>query len=167
MFRHAVFIGLSIMYFFAVPCWAQDEMSSPPVEITVCELLSAPSTYAGRMVRVRGWLSRGKDLALLDMEPRKGCPAELVAVVLPGAAKPKPEFDVVRDESFDKLFDALGKRTHIEGTFEGRVDSAVVLKEGKRIKFQRGFGHRGRATMRLVLRKVSDLDIRPTRSVDR
>lgn len=54
----------------------------------------------------------------------------------------------------------------MEATLEGRFDSAVVIRDGKKVRLSKGFGREGRA-MRLVLRRVSDLDIRPARSVDR
>jgi hypothetical protein len=135
--------------------------------ISMCELAKNPDRYTGKTVRVRGWIGGQKDISLLDVEPTKDCPPEILVIVLPNQAKPKPDFQLVEDEAYRAYSSALNRRTQITGTFEGRFDSAVTLKNGKRVKVRRGFGHRGRATMRLVLQKVSDLDIRPTRSIDR
>lgn len=135
--------------------------------ISLCELTKNPDGYTGKIVRVRGWIGGQKDVSLLDVEPTKDCPPEILVIVLPDQAKPKPDFQLVEDEAYRAYSSALKCRTHITGTFEGRFDSVVTVKNGRRVKIGRGFGHRGRATMRLVLRRVSDLDIRPTRSVDR
>jgi hypothetical protein len=43
----------------------------------------------------------------------------------------------------------------------------VTVRNGTRVKTGNDFGHEGRATMRLVLRRVISLDVQPTRSVDR
>jgi hypothetical protein len=144
----------------------QNDSGEVPM-VSLCELAKNPDRYAGKTVRIRGWIGGQKDISLLDVEPTKGCPPEILVVVLPNQAKPKPDFQLVEDEAYLAYSSALNRKTHITGTFEGRFDSTVTRKNGKRVKVRRGFGHRGRATMRLVLRKVSDLNIRPTRSVDR
>lgn len=162
-FLSSLLVGLSVG---ALQDQLQNGQAQVPI-IRLCELAKDPDRYAGEIVRVRGWIGGQKDVSLLDNEPAKDCPPEILVIVLPDQAKPKPDFRFVEDEAYRAYSSALNRRTHITGTFEGRFDSAVTVKNGKRVKVRRGFGHRGRATMRLVLRRVSDLDIRPTRSVDR
>ncbi len=113
--------------------------------IALCDLAKNPDKYAGKTVRVRGWVGGQKDVSLLDVKPTKDCPPEILVIVLPNEANPKPNFQLVEDEAYRTYSSALNRRTHIIGTFEGRFDSAVTLKKGKRVKVGRGFGHRGRA----------------------
>lgn len=154
---------------------AQLEGREAPLNATICELAAQPEKYAGKMVAVRGSVTKGwtaapkpiKEISFGGPWSSVPCTGEIVVVVFPPAVQPPPNFSLEQDDSFNRFQKALRERTHIEGTFEGRFDSAVVIRDGKRVKVGKGFGRRGRATIRLVLRKVSDLDIRPTRSVDR
>lgn len=146
-----------------------------PLELSICKLAKQPENYTGKMVVVRGSVSKGwrappkaiKELSISEPWSVVSCPGVVVTVVFPEAVQPKPDFDLQEDDAFRKLEKALRQRTHIEGTFEGRFDSVFVLKDRKRIRVGKGFGHRHRATMRLVLRKVYDLEIRPVPPIDR
>jgi hypothetical protein len=127
-----------------------------PESVSVCELATDPSKYDGKMVVVvKGWIVRNKTKLLLDTY-LGNCIAN-IDLVLPETVRPNPDFAVQRDENFEAFETAIRQRTHIEGTFEGGFDCLSKCKAGK------SKGHRSR----LVLRRVVELDISPTRGVDR
>jgi hypothetical protein len=82
-----------------------------------------------------------------------------IIVVFPEEIKPTPDFDLVRNVSLEQLNNALRDRipNHIEATFEGRFDSVVVVREGKRIEIAEGYGSKRDYQGRIVLHQVSDV----------
>jgi len=111
------------------------------------------------MVQVRATVVGRKKLTIFDFATA-GCVGQL-PVVFPDAIRPMPDFNLEKDETFQKLQKALRERTEIEATFEGRFDYPVQDRMTRR----NASGMR--MPMRLVLRKVSNLDVTTTRSVDR
>jgi len=168
---------VSVGIIFLGPCiaMAQLERTQPPPSLTICELVAHPEKYAGQTVRVRGSISKGwtaapkpiREVSIGEPWASATCPGVLLVVIFPQAVKPQQDFNLEQDEALGRFQKALRERTHIEATFEGRFDSVFAIQDGKRVKIGKGFGRGSRATMGLVLRKVSDLNIRPTRSVDR
>lgn len=76
--------------------------------------------------------------------------------------KPKPNFDLERDSSFQKYEDARQKGMRIEATLEGRFDPVFSWKDRKRVRVGEGegYGKKHSADARLVLYKMSDVDTR-------
>ncbi len=144
-------------------CWGQEAVK--PIETTLCELYRNPEQYAGKMIKVRGAsvgsLSIGD--ALHD-SPAGKCPAYMrIIVVFPEQVKPAPAFQLVRDDSYRKLEEALHAAgpTHIDATYEGRFDAAFVWRDQKRIRIAedqvKGYGKKHEYDGRIVLRQVSDV----------
>jgi hypothetical protein len=90
-----------------------------------------------------------------------------VIVVFPIQVKPSPDFELVQDESFRELEQALHRPgpTHIDATYEGRFDAAFYHRDGKRIRVGqgtgRGYGKGHRYDGRIVLRRVYDVTATP------
>ena len=125
--------------------------AADPVKVSICEVSASPDEFAGQMVSIRGWVSRGKQLTLLDVAPSKGCHNDMLTIVLPKDVRPTPEFALQSDASFHQFEKALSERTRIEGTFQGRFERL----------------NRGRKSMRLILQRALDLDVKPAGHMDR
>jgi len=86
-----------------------------------------------------------------------------VILVLPEQVNPKPDFDVVRDESFNQLFDGLRKGMNVQATFEGRFEAVYSWQNHKQIWIggtegkSKGFAKKHQYGGRIVLRRVSDV----------
>jgi hypothetical protein len=86
-----------------------------------------------------------------------------VIVVLPDQVKPAPDFQLVRDESYKKLQQALHDSVpiRIDATYEGRFDGAFVWRDRQRIRVGqdevKGYGKKHEYDARIVLRQVSDV----------
>lgn len=137
-----------------VACCAAGQEAALKVEI--CDLAQNPKDYAGKMVRVRGqvnsgWTKPGKATGKFTIkQPFSSirCVAQLV-VVLPDKVRPKPDFEVRRDEAFEEFEKALRTSMTIEATFLGQFQSAATGKQS---------GAARRAVLTLVLDRVSDVD---------
>jgi len=86
-----------------------------------------------------------------------------IIVVFPDQVKPAPGFNLVRDESYKRLEEALHSRSpiHIDATYEGRFDAAFAWRQGKRVKLgqgnDKGYGKKHEYDARIVLRQVYDV----------
>jgi hypothetical protein len=145
--------------------WCEDE--SVATKTTLCELAQHPEQYVGKMVEVRASVA-GNDLWIDDFEQKPACPSWMgVVVVLPDQVKPKADFDVVRDDSFNRLFAELRKGMNVQATFEGRFEAVYTWSNQKQIwigqgkEKPKGFGKKGRYGGRIVLHRVSDILARP------
>jgi|SRR5450432_1114828 len=145
----------------------QDGVTS--TEATLCDLYQFPEQYAGKIIKVRGGSVSGLaiDDSRHDSQPAV-CPAYMrIVVVVPDQVRPSPTFDLVRDDSYRKLHDALhyGGAIHIDATYEGRFDALFAWRDHKRIRVgdstEEGFGKRHEYDGRIVLRQVSDVWAKP------
>ena len=86
-----------------------------------------------------------------------------IVVVFPNQIKPAPDFDLVKDDSFNKFQEAMyhSRPIHIDATFEGRFDSLVMVRDGKRITIGKGYGKKHQHNGRIVLHRVSDVTAEP------
>jgi hypothetical protein len=140
--------------------WGQ--LSTQPVEVTLCGLYQHPDQYAGKIVRVRGTIA-GNDMWIDDFT-QKPCSSWMsVVVVFPQQVEPAPNFALVRDDSFKEFEDAIyhSRPIHVEATFEGRFDSVVTVRDGNRIKVGKGYGKKHEHDGRIVLHRVSDVMAKP------
>jgi hypothetical protein len=143
--------------------WGQDEMKS--VDVTLCDLFQHPEQFTGRMVKVRaGSVGDLRLENILHDFPAETCPAYMqLIVMLPDQVKPAPNFQLIRNESFKELEDALHRKgaTHIDATYEGRFDAAFVWRDNKRIRVSRdeekGYGKNREYDGRIILHQVSDI----------
>jgi hypothetical protein len=141
------------------------EDTAKPLAATLCDLYQHPEEYAGKMIRVRGG-SVG-DLRIdniLHDSKAETCPAYMhLVVVFPDQIKPAPAFQLVRDESYKSLEEALHARgpIHIDATYEGRFDAAFVWRDHKRVRVSQGdvngYGKKNEYDGRIVLHQVSDV----------
>lgn len=148
-------------------CWGQG--AAKPVEVTLCDLYQHPDQYHGKMVKVRG--SSVDNLHLEDMlpdSPSQSCPDYMrLVVVFPNQVRPAPGFQLVEDEAFKKLAEALRflGPIHIDATYEGRFDPVFVWRDHKRIRVgegnENGYGKKHEYDGRIVLRQVSDVWAKP------
>jgi len=148
-------------------CWGQD--AATPVVITLCDLYQHPEQYSGKVIKVRGGSVGGLSIEdlLHDSQPRP-CPTYMrIIVVFPDRVRPAPGFQLVRDESYKKLEEALHfpGPIHIDATYEGRFDAAFAWRDQKRIKLgqdkEKGYGKKHEYDGRIVLHQVSDVWAKP------
>jgi hypothetical protein len=138
--------GLLLLY-----CAAGQEKA--PLTVEICDLAQSPNEYAGKIVRVRGQVSSGwmkpgkaiKEFTIKQLFSSTRCLAQL-PVVLPDRASPKPEFEVRRDEAYERFEKALGSSMTIEATFQGHLQAT-----GRR-------NRSGSVPLRLVLSQIADVD---------
>ena len=143
--------------------------AATPVEATLCSLYQFPERYTGKMIKVRGGSVSG--LAIEDLRhdaQQEPCPTYMrIVVVFPDQGRPSPTFDLVRDDSYRKLYEALHYKgpIHIDATYEGRFDAAFAWRDHKRIRVgdntEKGFGKHHEYDSRIVLRQVSDVWAEP------
>ena len=143
---------------------AQPGNEAVVIKTTLCELAQDPAAFNGKMVRIRasamGWTI--KDLWIDDFAQKPACTAWMgVVLVLPEQVKPKPEFDTVRDASFQQFFDDV-RSMKVEAAFEGRFEGVYTWKQQRRVwivstQDQKGFGKKGRYGGRIVLHRISDV----------
>lgn len=144
-------------------CWAQE--AQQPVKATLCDLYQRPEEYAGKVIKVRaGSVGDLRIENTLHDSPAATCSAYMrLVVVFPDQVKPAPPFQLIRDESYEKLDQALRSpdQVHIDATYEGRFDPAFVWRDHKRIKLGQnhanGYGIKHQYDGRIVLRQVSDV----------
>jgi hypothetical protein len=90
-----------------------------------------------------------------------------MVVVFPEQVKPAPAFQLVQDESYTKLAEALQSpgSTHIDATYEGRFDPVFVWRDHKRIRVgqgdEGGYGKKHEYDARIVLHQVSNVWTKP------
>jgi len=88
-------------------------------------------------------------------------------LVYPETVKPSPGFDLLRDNAFKQLQEALNhaRPIDIQATFEGRFDAAFYWRDRNRIRVgqstEKGYGRGHRYDGRIVLRRVYDVTATP------
>jgi hypothetical protein len=119
------------------------------------------------MIEVRASVA-GNDLWIDDFEQKPSCPSWMgVVVVLPEQVRPKPDFDAVRDDSFNQFFSSLHKGMNVQADFEGYFEAVYTWRNQKQIwigeahEDHKGFGKKGQYGGRIVLQRVSDVLARP------
>jgi hypothetical protein len=135
--------------------------------VSLCDLAQHPEQYNGKMIEVRASVA-SDELSIDDFEQKPGCSAWMgVLVVLPDQLKPKPGFDVIRDDAFNQFFEALHNGMNVQATFRGKFDAMYTWKDKKQVwigndqESQKGFGKKGQYGGRITLQSVSDILARP------
>jgi hypothetical protein len=143
---------------------ARSQNGSAPLKVTMCNLYVDPQKYAGKMIEVRA-TTRNLDLRLErpTFEPQEPCATSgymTIGLEFPQDVKPRPEFDLIRDESFEKYSHALQKLMRVEATFEGRFDPVFIWRNHKRERVGEGegYGKKHSEDGRIVLHRVSDVE---------
>jgi hypothetical protein len=143
---------------------AQSQSEGAPLKVTICDLYNDPQKYAGKMIEVRATIAGYRDPKLEQpaFAPQAPCAASgymTIGLELPQNVRPKPEFDLIRDESFQKYAEALQKPMRIEATLEGRFDPTFIWRNRKRERVGEGegYGKKHAEDGRLVLYKMSDV----------
>lgn len=136
-----------------------------PIDVSMCELYQNPEQYSGKIVRVRAGSTGELQIEnILHDSPSTSCPAYMrILVVFPKQVIPPPGFDLVKDESYKDLDEALHTKgpIRIDATYEGRFDAAYVWRNQKRIRLsqgkEKGYGKNHDFDARIVLRRVLDV----------
>jgi hypothetical protein len=143
---------------------AQSHNGQAPLKVTMCDLYTDPQKYAGKMIEVRATIVGHHDPTLEQpaFTPQDPCGASAymtTGLEIPQNVKPKPKFDLIRDESFQKYEEALAKSMRIEATMEGRFDPVFIWRNRKRERVGEGegFGKKHSKDARLVLHRISDV----------
>jgi len=146
---------------------AQSQSEGVPLKVTICDLYSDPQRYAGKMIEIRATIAGYRDPKLEQpaFAPQKPCAASgymTIGLELPQNVRPKPDFDLIRDESFQKYAEALQRPMRIEATLEGRFDPTFIWRNHKRERVGEGegYGKKHVEDGRLVLYKMSDVKTR-------
>jgi len=136
-------------------------------KVSLCELAEHPEQYNGKMVEVRASVT-GQDLSIGDFEQKTPCSSWMsVVVVLPDQVTPKPTFDVIRDDTFNRLFEGLHNGMNVQATFRGRFEAVYTWTNHKQVWIDdaqekgKGFGKKGQYGGRIVLHSLSDVLARP------
>lgn len=148
-------------------CGGQDVVK--PIETSLCELYQHPEHYAGKMIKVRaGSVGNLSIENTLHDSPAESCSSYMrMVVVFPQQVEPAPAFQLVQDESYKKLVEALHLPgpIHIDATYEGRFDPVFVWRDHKRIRVgqgnEEGYGKKHEYDGRIVLHQVSDVWTKP------
>ena len=156
-----------VLMFFGSVDRAQPRSETEPLKTTMCDLYKDPQMYAGKVIEVRATIVgyRAPEITQPAFLPQEPCLASgymRIALELPQNVQPKPAFDLVSDESFQKYQAALQKPMRVEATLEGRFDPAFIWENHKRVRIGegKGYGKNHSADGRLVLRKMSDVSTR-------
>jgi len=82
-----------------------------------------------------------------------------IGIELPQDVKPKPDFDLIRDDSFFAFRDLERQPPWIEATVEGRFDPVFIRRNNRRVRVGEGegFGPQRNWDARVVLHRVSDV----------
>ena len=133
--------------------------------VSLCDLAQRAEQYNGKMVEVRASVT-GNDLSIDDFEQKPACSSWMgVVLVLPDHVTPKPGFDVIRDDAFGRLFEALHNGMNVRATFRGQFEAVYTWKNHKQVwlggREARGFGKKGQYGGRIVLRGLSEVLARP------
>jgi hypothetical protein len=138
-----------------------------PLKVTVCDLYREPQKYAGKMIELRATIVGHGEPTLEEpaFSPQEGCSAAgymIIALEFPQNVRPKPGFHLEKDSSFQKYEEALRKPNRVEATLEGRFDPVFVWQNKKRVRVAEGegFGKKHSADARLVLRRMSQVEVR-------
>jgi hypothetical protein len=131
------------------------------VSVNFCKLLANPENFAGRVISVRARITKSRHGIVLNGE---GCDGAIL-LELRAEVVPKREAVLTKDSEYEKFDQALfifkpgstELKNQIEATFEGRFDTALRMKDGKRVRISKGYGQNSILTSRLVLYKVSDV----------
>lgn len=138
------------VWLWAVALFLPYLAAGQPSSATVCELQTKPSEFAKGMVTVRAVVVGRSPITIFDFDS-PGCTGQL-RVDVPSSSKGLNGVRLERDESFAKFEKALRERTRITATFTGLFEYEA---KGRRFK------------MRILLQKVSAVDVQRAPSVDR
>ena len=119
------------------------------------------------MIEVRASVT-GQDLWIHDVEQKIACSSWMgVLLVLPVQVTPRPAFDLIRNDAFDRLFEALHSGMNVQATFTGQFEAVYTLRNKKQVWVgeghdrRKGFGKKGQYGGRIVLYCLSDVLARP------
>ena len=138
-------------------CRGQSSQEDFPKKVTLCELAEHPDKYEGTIVETQA--SIGGDLWIDDFSGPKCSAYMKLLLAFPQNVKPEPTFALVRDENYEKLFDALHAGMNVVATFKGRFDPLFTWRNHIRERVgqgqEKGFGKNHQYDGRIVLYSVS------------
>jgi hypothetical protein len=144
-------------------------------EATICQILTDPVSFNGKMVKVRGRVVTGFEFFDIQGEWCGGESINAITLAYPDEAdiKPAPSFKLRRDAEFKKFQRSLTEtvrkigplsycyRYEVTATITGRLDGvekAGIIRDGSgKVIAVQGFGHANRYRARLVIQSVSEV----------
>ncbi|MBZ5552406.1 MAG: hypothetical protein LAO21_06775 [Acidobacteriia bacterium] len=138
----------------------QAQTRSGPLKVTFCDLYQQPDKYAGKIIEIHAAVYGYRDPTLEEAAAPEPCLSYMtIGLEFPQNVKPKPDFDVERDESFQKFKESWEKGMRVITIFESRFDPVFTWRDHKRVRVGegQGFGKKHSQDGRLVLCKVSDV----------
>lgn len=158
------------------------DLPNQSVKTTLCELVGAPETFAGKIASIRGRVLIGSENFRLDsghcagnesgdvwLEYGRG-PKRQPTTWCCGDMVPRDPLPVVQDQDFKTFHERLTARSgrrylyEVTATLTGRFDAVdtAICPDGKhQCPKQNGFGHLGMSSFRLVIQSVSDVVAKP------
>jgi hypothetical protein len=145
------------------------------MEATICRIVTHPSSYDGKLVRVRAYFAGSFEGSyLVDDKCGKGIwfttsdGVRSLAVILvhnPYPDVPEPDFSLVKDKEYEKFTTfaySIGVNMEPEfkvtATFAGRIDRCRGFKLNKS-GFGNGFGQMGQSEFQFTLQSVSEVSV--------
>ena len=126
--------------------------------VAYCDLARHPERYSGKIISVRADAVKWKNGTTISVGE---CVVSKTFLSLPGPVRPKVGFKLHIDSSLKKFFEGLDSPAIVEATFEGRFDSNYSIQNGKKVRLTKGFGPKKKYSMRLVLRRITDVVVIP------
>jgi hypothetical protein len=148
--------------------------ASPPLDATSCEILQRPSSFNGKVVRLKGVVNAGFEyLGLSDA----GCGGIWIDYADERGVVPRPNFTLVRNGKFTEFERLLSANKSATATLIGRLDGVDEVKQWTHVRHKRtakdgtvsavissgsnGFGHMGQYKARIVLEEVVEVRATP------
>jgi hypothetical protein len=167
-------VSFSLLMLLALGVPSSTQVSTEPIVATVCDVLSKPSAFNGKMVRLSGTV----DISFEYLALSQGT-CRAIWLDLPGVdpVHPDPSFQMLRDDNLAQFMKLLATRKTADVVLLGRLDGVDEIQQGQTVREERkhkdgsesavvgfhsnGFGHMGQYKARLVLQRVVAVQTSP------
>ncbi len=150
----------ALMLIVGVICRGQTGKQAAPVKVTFCDLYQDPHKYSGKMIEVRAIVYGYPNATLDEANAHEQCSSYMtIGLEFPRNVRPKPDFDLERDKSFQKFEEGWRRGMRVIARFEGRFDPVFTWRDHKRMRVGEGpgFGKKHAEDGRLILHRVSEV----------
>jgi hypothetical protein len=163
--------AVAVLLMAAVGLTAQQQ--SPPVKTSICKLFASPTSFDGKIVRIKATLSGswegeyltdtkcGKSISFTTPE---GSPAVAAMTVPADHPAPRPvNFALVKNADYEKFkryayatVENLQREYEVTAIFTGRIEHCEAFRRNPDGSGN-GFGHMGASEFQFVMESVSDV----------